>query len=360
MKAVPAKQRPTTRLIAEKLGISRAAVSLALRGSQRISTALRTRVTELAAKLGYRPDPEMGRLMQHLRTRNKPRFKSTLLGLSSIPASEERPYNRRLIEGARKRADALGYRFEVLRFTPSDKPDRGLQRMLLSRGTEGLLLLPMGVSLRFDSMLDWGRFSVVSATRSVITPEFPRVLPNHFRNTLIACEELEKLGCKRPGLITTRDFDVHISPGLMAGMIWQSELGRTSWVKPLLLEQELPSEEGVRAWCRREKPDAIIVRGTVDAEIVTRALLGSRFQDVPVAVSNLEGSRAYPGIQVHPEAIGRVAIDALHLRLLSFQKGAEGVSLETLVLGTWYPGPAKTLSVPRLKPSERTKTKRIP
>lgn len=331
--------RPTTRTIAAHLGVSRAAVSMALRGNLRVSAELRARVAKAAEELGYRPDPEMGRLMQHLRARNKPRFQSTLVGLTSIPEKRERPYNRRLIEGARKRADALGYKFDVLRFAPGKNRNASLQRVLLTRGTEGLLLLPMGVSLGFDSLLDWDRFSVVSATRSVLSPEFPRVLPNHFRNTLLLCEELEKLGYRRIGLITTRDFDVHISPGLMAGVVWQSELGRTSRVAPLLIGEELPREEDIGAWYGRERPDAIIVRGTLDADIVARVLPQARKGNLGLAVTNLEGSRAYAGVQVHPEEIGMVAVDALHQRLLSFQRGASGLSLETLVLGSWFAGP---------------------
>lgn len=337
-KTPSSKDRPTTRMIAERLGISRAAVSMALRGNLRLSAALREKVAKAAEELGYRPDPEMGRLMQHLRLRNKPRFRSTIVGLTSIPEGQEHPYNRLLIEGARKRADALGYLFDVIRFSPTRGRNPSLQRILVSRGIEGLVLLPMGVSFGFDALLDWDRFSVVSATRSVLTPEFPRVLPNHFRNTLIVCEELERLGYRRLGLISPKYFDVLISPGLMAGVVWQSELGRTSRVAPLLIDGETPREEDILAWYRRESPDAIIVRGTVDAEIVTRTLPQAKRGAIGLAVTNLEGSRAYSGIQVHPEAIGAVAVDSLHLRLLSFQRGTSGVSLETLVLGSWFAG----------------------
>jgi DNA-binding LacI/PurR family transcriptional regulator len=338
-KTPAAKARPTTRMIAERLGISRAAVSMALRGNLRVSESLRRRVAKTAEALGYRPDPELGRLMRHLRVRNKPRFMSTIVGLSSIPAAQERPYNSRLIEGAVRRADALGYKFDVLRIAAAGKRSAALQRMLVNRGIEGLVLLPMGVSLRFDAMLDWDRFSVVTATRSVLSPEFPRVLPNHFRNTLILCEELEKRGYRRIGLITPRDFDVQISPGLMAGVVWQNELGRTSRVAPLLTEEELPREEAIRAWYQAEKPDAIIVRGSLDAEVVVRALPRTRRGGIGLAVTNLEGSRAYAGMQVHPEEIGAVAVDSLHLRLSSFQRGACGTAIETLVLGSWFAGP---------------------
>lgn len=325
-------------MIARRAGVSASAVSMALRNHPRISAGTRDRVRRIARELGYRPDPDVAKLMNHLRLRDKPRFKFSLVALTTIPESEERPYNRKLIEGARLRADALGYQLSIFRFVPGATRNRSLQRILRSRGVEGLLLLPMRVAQPLTEMLDWDQFSVVAATRGVPAPEFHRVVPHHFINTLLVCEQLERLGYRRIGLVTNREFDVSISPGLAAGVVWQSTQGRAEQVTPLFFEGERPS--GVKAWFERERPDSIVVSGVRDAEAVV-ADLGLKFPGpVGVAATNLEGPTPFAGIDSQEAEIGGTAIDQLHARIQSNQKGVPRVPTETTIMGRWIAGPS--------------------
>ena len=52
-------RRITVRDIAARLNISHVSVSLALRGSSRISNKRREQVQAMAKKMGYRPDPTL-------------------------------------------------------------------------------------------------------------------------------------------------------------------------------------------------------------------------------------------------------------------------------------------------------------
>ena len=63
------ERRVTTRDIAERLEISQAAVSLALRSSREISPALCKRVQETAENMGYRPDPLLSSLSHYRRSK---------------------------------------------------------------------------------------------------------------------------------------------------------------------------------------------------------------------------------------------------------------------------------------------------
>ena len=63
----PAKIRVGLREVAAAAKVSVMTVSLALRDNPRISATTRERVKRLAAELGYHPDPELSRLMNHLR-----------------------------------------------------------------------------------------------------------------------------------------------------------------------------------------------------------------------------------------------------------------------------------------------------
>ncbi|HYD84461.1 MAG TPA: LacI family DNA-binding transcriptional regulator [Opitutus sp.] len=329
--------RPTVRMIAARAGISGPAVSMALRDHPRISEATRKRVLRIAEEMGYRPDPEIAKLMNHLRQRRKPKFRSVITALTSIPEKEERPYNRQMIKGAEARADQLGYRLSILRITPSVTRDHSLQRILRARGVDGLLLLPMRDTVPLTDLLDWSQFSVVAATRGVAEPVFHRVLPHHFGNTLEICDQLERLGYKRIGLVSNRGFDLFTSPGLAAGVVWQHIQGRAEQVTPLLHDGERPA--GVKAWFKRERPDAIVARGVPDAEAIVDDL-GLKFPGrIGLAVTNLEGSRSFAGMDVHPYDIGATAIEMVHARIQSSQKNVPRLLTETMITGTWIAGP---------------------
>jgi DNA-binding LacI/PurR family transcriptional regulator len=332
-------------MIAQRAGLSGSAVSMALRNHPRISAVTRERVKRIARELGYRPDPDVAKLMNHLRLRQKPRRKFSIAALTTIPENEERPYNRKLIQGAIQRADALGYHLTIFRFDPGAKRNRSLQRILRSRGVEGLLLLPMRLAQPLTDLLDWEQFSVVAATRAVPAPEFHRVVPHHFINTLLVCEQLEQLGYRRIGLVTNREFDVSISPGLAAGVVWQSTQGRAEQVTPLFFEGERPS--GVKAWFERERPDSIVVRGVPDAEAIV-ADLGLKFPGpIGVAATNLEGLTDFAGIDSQEFEIGGTAVDQLHARIQSNLKGVPRVPTETTIFGRWIAGPSVRATAPR-------------
>jgi DNA-binding LacI/PurR family transcriptional regulator len=224
----------------------------------------------------------------------------------------------------------------VVRFTPTTAHNRALQRILVSRGVEGILLLPMRDALPLTEMLDWNLFSVVVATRGVPEPVFHRVLPNHFMNSVLICDQLERLGYRRIGLATNRGFDLLTSPGLAAGVVWQPVQGRAEQVQPLLWATEHP--RGVAEWVQREKPDAIVVRGVPDAEAVVQEL-GLKFPGpIGIAVSNLEGSSIFAGIDGRVFEIGAAAVDQLNARIQSNEKGIPRVPTETTINGRWLPG----------------------
>ena len=149
------------RQIAALAGVSAMTVSRALRNSPRITPEVRAKVHKVAARLGYRPDPEVVKLMNHLRRRSKPTFVASIAALTSLSTDIEPPFLRRARENAQARAAELGYALEVFRVDAPEKFNRGLERMLVSRGIEGVLLLQMHAPIRVDRLLDWEKFSAV-------------------------------------------------------------------------------------------------------------------------------------------------------------------------------------------------------
>jgi DNA-binding LacI/PurR family transcriptional regulator len=328
----------TTREIAARAGVSNATVSLALRHHPRISAATRDRVLRMADELGYRPDPQIAKLMFRLRSQRAPGFQSTIAALTTTAEGYDLPYLAGIRESAKARAETLGYAFTLVRVPDSATQKASLQRMLVSRGIEGLLLLPLAVPRSVVDWLDWSHFSVVAATYGVLAPQFHRVVPHQFGNTLQLCEELAKLGYRRIGLVTTSEHDLVVHHGFSAAVAWQSLLGGTELVRPLVGAGQLPTEGELRPWFRRERPDVILAAGEGDTRRIARILGLAIPGPIGFAVTDRQPDSLVAGIDERPEEIGAAAIDLLHTKIVSGNVGIPRVPTVAMVPGEWVCG----------------------
>jgi LacI family transcriptional regulator len=76
---------PRLQDLADRLGVTKAAVSLALRNQPGVSAELRAAVKALAAKLDYRASPLLAVHMAQVRARRRPHYRATLALLSNQP-----------------------------------------------------------------------------------------------------------------------------------------------------------------------------------------------------------------------------------------------------------------------------------
>lgn len=332
----PTAPRPNIRAIAARAGVSSATVSLALRRHPRISPATCNLVLRVARELGYRPDPQVAKLMQHLRSRRPPGFQSTLAALTTIPAGQQLSYLRTMVQSARGAAEALGYKLIVLEVedTPGRRAD--LQRILLSRGVEGLLLLPVKTARSFAELLDWSKFAVVATTNGVLQPQFHRVVPHQFGNTLELCEQLARRGYRRIGTVLRARHDLTARHGFSAAVIWQNTFGGTERVQSLIFEGEQPAE--LKRWFAAERPDAIITAGDADARAFADEL-GLRVPGrVGFASINKTTSSIFAGIEERPDEIGVTAVRLIASLLQHGEKGIPKVPAVTMITGEWMDG----------------------
>ncbi len=114
-------QRTTMADLAKHLGVSRALVSIVLRGAEGASDATRERVLQAAAELGYRPDS----LAQGLR-RNRSRTLGVLFSL-------RRPFEVELVEHMYPAAQQHGYDLLLGPFTPGRGQDAVVDELLRYR-----------------------------------------------------------------------------------------------------------------------------------------------------------------------------------------------------------------------------------
>jgi len=126
--AARAPKRPTLEDVAARTGMSRALVSLVIRGDPGASAATRERVLKAAAELGYRPDTRARLLAQ-----NRSRLLGVVFGL-------QHPFHAELVDGLYAAAEAAGYEVVLSGLTPSRDERRAVETLLDYR-CEALILL---------------------------------------------------------------------------------------------------------------------------------------------------------------------------------------------------------------------------
>src|SRR5687768_6944820 len=104
-----ARVRVGLREVAAAANVCVMTVSLALRDNPRISAETRERIKRLAAELGYHPDPELARLMNHLRSSRTARGRIGVALIDFYPTADfaENIYNAKIRAGAEERAREL-------------------------------------------------------------------------------------------------------------------------------------------------------------------------------------------------------------------------------------------------------------
>jgi DNA-binding LacI/PurR family transcriptional regulator len=127
----PAKRRrPTLEDVAAQAGVSRALVSIVIRGAPGASAQTRRRVLQVAADLNYRPDT---------RARLLARSRSRLLGVTLIPYHA---FHADLVEGIYAAAEPAGYEVVLSASTPSRSEQRAVETLLDYRCEALVLLAP--------------------------------------------------------------------------------------------------------------------------------------------------------------------------------------------------------------------------
>ncbi len=336
--AAPAPARPTLRTLAAAAGVSAMTVSLALRHHPRIPAATRQRVQAAAEKLGYRPDPEVAKLMHHLRRRRTAAVRSALAAVTPVPEAEELPYLREIRRSAQRRAEELGFGLTVFRVEDGAGPRAELARVLRSRGIEGVIMLPVRRPGDFGALLPWAELAVVGTTHAVLAPTFHRVVPHQFANARRICAQLAERGYRRIGLVLTAEHDLRVNHGFSAAVAWQSIVGGGEMVRPLLHGGALPERAELAEWHRREQPDAIIAAGDKDCRLIAR-LLGLPVPGrIAFASANKAERSVFAGIEEQPAEIGAAAVEELAGMLQRGERGIPAVPKVTMIEGRWVEG----------------------
>lgn len=342
--------------VAERAGVARSTVSMALRDDTSIPAATRRRIQKLAEEMGYRPNPLVSALMAGLRTGRKEIRHLPLAYVSSFSEEEERTIAtlNEFRQGAREHAARLGYSFDDFRIDRQTiTPDR-LRGILQARGIPGFILAPIPHPLS-EFEFDWSSFAAVAIGHSLKRPQLHRVVHHQYHGMILALENLRRLGFRRPGLVLTSDLDRRVDHNWTAAFLLTQmppfEAGKT----PLLIAENL-TKETFGEWFKRNRPDAII---TVFPQVAE--WLPSLGVSVPgdvgfVSLDRSPGMR-WPGIDQNSRLVAAAAVDLLVEQLYHNRYGLPETPKTVLIEGRWV-DPEADPSEPEKHSSPRKKKER--
>jgi len=350
MPTTPGNFPVSQRDIARKCGLSRAAVSYALRNHPKISPQVRRRVQKAASALGYRPDPLVVKLMEHLRQARPHRSVTKVaLFIPGYPRSWLGTNRRiqKMSAGALAQAQRHGFTFEHIWLV--DEPGMTLgriQRMARARGIDGIIIGSMQYG---DQRLDFD-FSELACSAigySMRQPFLHRACPHHFKMMRGLLEEARCCGFRRIGAIFNKRLEDASNNLLSSAFYYEQRSLHDSERLPLLIELT-PTLVHVRNYLKKYRPDVLIGPGFVCGHLTE---LGLRVpQDISFASIDV-GDPPYDsaGIDGHYDLVAATAVDLVATQITLNQRGVPEVPKVVMVDTEWTPG--ASLGMPARRPA---------
>jgi LacI family transcriptional regulator len=330
---------PTLRTLARGLRLSAATVSEALRDSPKVKSETKERVLEAARQAGYRPNPLVGSVMADLRRRQLQGSRGVIGALNSEESANPRRarYHQAILEGATRRAEALGFRLEQFWVGDRNLSLKRLNTVLLTRGIQGVVVMPFEESQDWSDA-DWSRLSAVRLDYCLSRPVLHTICPEHHGSLLRSAGRLRERSYRRIGLYVRRATEARILFGWTAAFLgFHLTIPPEEQVPPLVFES--PDRQEFLRWFERNRPDVIIGHHT-DAI----GWLADRGMRVPedVGFFNLNTTQdPYPaaGLDLLPRQLGAAAVESVVAQIQRTERGIPSHAKTITLEGAWVEGP---------------------
>ncbi len=335
-------------VLAEKLGISKSAVSRALRNDPRISEKQRHRVIELAQKMGYKRDPLVAELMSQLRKQSDRAITHTLAIIHSYPNKEIGVNHQvfpQFVEGIKQRAKFHGYGCDEFWLSDKSLTPARLDKILETRGIRAVVLVGLfeaaAVIRRYREPLE--RRSCVVAGARLADPSFAYCCSDHFWVTQEAMRRVVEMGYKRPALLISKFVDMLVGQRFSAAFIKGQEALRQEDRLPCFLSEDLMErvQPEIKQWIKKNRPDVLI---GFNFSIFQKALadLGLKVpEDVGILLLDHKPRAAAQGcayMHQHNEVVGEQAVDLLISLVNNHESGLQTLRRSAMVEADWHPG----------------------
>jgi LacI family transcriptional regulator len=338
--------QPTMAEVAQAAGVSKNTVSLALRGSPRVSGPTRQRVLAAADRLGYRLNPTVAHLMAQLRQGRTTGYQATLALINADRtqmADEPHPTIPHYLRGCRERAHRLGYRFDDFSLWDSEMSVARWLSIFRTRDIRGIVVVGMMRENRLPQGLAplWDEFPTVVTGVRTRDPALSFACCDHHALALEAFEKAVGLGYRRPALVLDGVIDELIEGRLTAGFLTgQSRLlavGQKTIpfydVATARLNRQLFSR-----WLEENRPDVIF---TLYHEVGRwLADLGLRVPE-DIGVIQYEWRADHPdwaGMHQRNDLVGAAAVDMLIAMIHHQERGVPEHPRATMIGCHWVDG----------------------
>ena len=330
---------PSLNSIAAACGVSASTVSRALSGHALVHAGTRRRIVAAARKHGYRRNDLVGKLMSHVRTGRTQRFLGNLAVIHVPSKSQPRllPTHRKIIAGAKARAQELGFQLYEFSVGQDGLAPDGYARVLRARGVQGAIFLytePTTVMADFP----WNEFATIEIDYGQREPLLHTVCLDHYTTLLGALERLQSLGYRRIGFFVTEFKDHRIAHKWSATFASFQRHWPDAGKIPMLISDDIEETSFLR-WHRRYQPDVII--GHLDETIDWLQRAGVRVPN-DTAFFNLswtERKRPCAGLDLRMELQGYVAAEALIAQIQRSERGLPTDPRTIMISGRWVDGP---------------------
>lgn len=317
-------------------------VSLALRNHPSIPAATRARIRAAAEALGYRPDPMLASLALYRHSLRRKPNGPVALWVTNYPTRmgwRKPKIFVEYFEGARERAEQLGFRLEEFWARETGMTPARLAQIVRARGVHAVLLAPQPRA-GAEISLPWDELSAVTIGYTLSSPRLHLVCNHQFASMRLLMRELLTLGYRRIGLALPSIVDHRVDRNWLGGFLTeQVDLPAKNRVPPFLFDTF--SEAELKRWLGRHRPDALVSPIAVD-EPVWHAVqrLGYRVpEDIGFAFPSLHDLReGRAGVHENSRAIGAAAMDLLSGLWQRSERGVPVLPLRELVEGVWVSG----------------------
>ncbi len=317
-------------------------VSRALRNHPEVSSKTRDRILQIANQLGYRPDPQIIKMMQYMRTSEK-RELSENLGFLWLDSTREdiqaSLYLDQLMNGAVDRARQLGFGIEQFWLTDPGMSMRRIDRILQARGITGLIISPIQRHLNIELELEWDRYACVLIGDGHLAPPLHRVQHHHYQGMSLAMTKLAAAGFRRPGMFLLSGSPERQDHKWEASFLIHHPLGVRE-ASDLLLVGAGITMKTVREWIQSCKPDVLLVQSELDPGLISPAK--KRKQKLPSFVvmdwNSNHLDRKIAGIDQQYALSGATAVDLVTAHIYRNEKGVPPHAKLVLSEGRWVAG----------------------
>lgn len=312
VQSMPPPPRCTIKDIAVEAGVAVSTVSYALRKHPSIPAATRERIEAVAARLGYRPDPQISALMAHI-GRGRTVHSSGRIALVWMQGrrtlTRSDPFFLQLREGAAARAQLRGYQLEE--FWPAE--DRlsaaRLSAILRTRGISSVIFSPSIEGVTADYPLAWEHFACVVLGHARWPVELHRVAHDHYHAVCECLQRMTAAGAERPAIVLTEEINQRTDSAVKAAFMTHHP--NEARARGLIYALDERGPRGFGAWLRTHEPDSVLLlRREMWSELACPPLEKLRAAGRVWCANWQAGDPlALPGIQQRYDLAARAAVD---------------------------------------------------